>query len=109
MSHTASEATLASVSNAPGRTVAGCLALAAFTIGLAVGWYAGNPAEVVIGRAIVSMFVCLFLGLFAGWLMESAVRHELSEHARAHPIPDSSVSVEDLIEQKRQGSTGPSA
>lgn len=80
-----------------GRIVAGVLGLGAFTIALIAGLAAENELEIILGRAIASMFGCFAMGLIVGYLCEFAVSRELAAYRAARPIPNSELSVDELM------------
>jgi len=59
------------------RVSGAALGLLAFAITIGVGLYVGNPAEVILLRAIQALFVFCLLGLSVGWI----AKRLLDEHA----------------------------
>ncbi|MFG0285030.1 MAG: hypothetical protein ACF8R7_11455 [Phycisphaerales bacterium JB039] len=68
--------------------IATAVALCAFAIGLIAGLAAGNPSQVVLGRALVGMVVCYVVGHVLGACAESVVRRRVDAYKREHPVPD---------------------
>jgi len=92
-------------STSPVRAVAGSFALCGFTIAMIAGWGAGNSIDVIVIRALFSLFFCLLIGLFTGYFCLSAVGDYLKSYMSARPVPDSNVEVEDIaleIRTKRE-------
>ena len=57
--------------------IAGCFALAAFSIAVIAGVASGNPAASILTRALFAMFICYFIGLSAGWVCRRSILQEL--------------------------------
>ena len=51
------------------RLCGAALGLFAFAISIALGLAVGNPAEVVLRRAIQALLIFCVIGLFAGWVI----------------------------------------
>ena len=88
-----------STTTSPIRAVAGTLALAGFCLALLVGFGAGNPIEDILARAFVSLLGCLLVGCGVARMCDCVVSGFLADYARERPIPNSSVEVEDLVQQ----------
>lgn len=71
-----------------GQVVAATSGLCGFAIALVAGLLAGNPAETVILRALVAMFVCAVVGRVVGAAGFSAVRAHIEGYREANPIPE---------------------
>lgn len=77
-----------------GRLVATVMALAAFAVAVIAGLSAGNPATLVLGRALACMIVCQAVGTAVGSIGERVVREHLESrnvpapavHAGARPV-----------------------
>lgn len=69
------------------RTCGASLALLAFGVTILRGVAVGNPAEVVLSRALWALVVFLFIGLGAGWVAQTVIEehHQLKmeEEAKA--------------------------
>ncbi|MBL1218245.1 MAG: hypothetical protein D8M59_12210 [Planctomycetes bacterium] len=83
----------------PTRTVAGILAIGAFTVALLAGLPTGNSIEQVIVRAIICLFASYPVGLLIGYLGTKAIQSEMEQYIASHPIPDSNISLNDMIDQ----------
>ncbi len=59
------------------------MGLAAFFIAVLSGLMVDNPADVILGRALVAMMVCCMLGSVLGAMGEKAVTQHLSSRASA--------------------------
>lgn len=59
------------------------MGLAAFFIAVLSGLMVDNPADVILGRALVAMIVCCVMGSVLGSMAERAVSEHLSERAEA--------------------------
>lgn len=44
------------------------------------------PAETIIWRALIAMFVCWIVGRLVGWLAFRALQAEIEQYKRDHPI-----------------------
>jgi hypothetical protein len=59
------------------RTTGVQIGLLAFTVALIAGIYAGNPASVVLLRAVLVMFAGAAIGQMAGWTAKLVLRDHL--------------------------------
>ena len=80
-------------SGVPTRVIAAIGGLAAFAIALIAGLAAENPAEVILGRAVVAMFVCHAVAWIIGavgerTILESLARSEQPGTAPLEEAPD---------------------
>ncbi len=64
-----------------------CCGLAAFAIAVVAGLAAENPGEVILFRAIISMFLCQILGIGVGIVIEHVTRASIEAHKLARPDP----------------------
>jgi len=85
----------------PARVIAACFATCAFSVAIGSGIFAGNPASTVLMRAVVALCGAYLLGLIGGEIMAFAIRDHLRCYFREHPIPNSDVSVDDLVGELR--------
>jgi hypothetical protein len=67
----------------PTKVIASSMGLSAFAIATIAGLAADNPAENVLTRAIVSMFVCHVIGIALGMIGERAVREGVEKYVVA--------------------------
>lgn len=70
-----------------GQVVGAVTALCGFTIALIAGFIVGNPADTVIMRALIALFVCAVVGRVVGAVGFTAIRDHLSTYRKAHPVP----------------------
>lgn len=74
-----------------GRTIAGCFALAAFSVAVMAGLAGGNTAAAILVRALVAMIVCYPLGMLVGVLCRYVIEQHLAEQNA-----ESEETVEDV-------------
>ena len=89
------------------KAVAGCFALAAFTVAVVAGLAGGNTAISILGRALVAMIVCYPLGLLVGIVCRQVIQQHLREPAdpaddqqgavRAGQSAESEEEAEDVV------------
>jgi len=58
---------------APSRAIAGCVALAAFSISIVAGLAAQNPAATILIRACLALAICYPIGLIVGRIAQWVV------------------------------------
>lgn len=73
----------------PTKIIGACFGLTAFAIATIAGLLAGNAAEVVIGRALVSMVICQVVGWVIGFIGERTVTDAIREYQSARPVDGS--------------------
>ena len=78
------------------RTIAGCFALAAFSIALVAGIASGNPADTVLLRALLAMTFCYPVGLATGMVAQIVIEDHIVRHRADNPAPDS-THYEDVM------------
>lgn len=83
----------------PANVVAGCLGLAAFAIALLAGLGSGAEADVVLLRAVASMFVCFLVGYAVGLAGERAVHEAARRYRDQHPL-DNAVDQADADDSR---------
>ncbi len=71
------------MTGSPPHVIAGCFALAAFAVAVVAGVAGGNPASVVLGRALLAMTLCYPMGLMIGALCHRVVQEHLEATDRA--------------------------
>lgn len=71
---------------APTRIIAACCGLAGFAIAIVGGLAADNPAEEVLVRGLISLFLCNVLGWIIGAVAERTVRESISGSGAARDI-----------------------
>lgn len=75
------------MSTATANTIAGCFALAAFTVATLSGLAAGNPASSVLSRALIAMVVCYPIGIVVGLIAHRLVAEHVAAHLAEHSDP----------------------
>lgn len=76
------------------KVIGACCGLAAFAIAVIAGLASENPGEVILFRALVGMFVCQFVGLGIGMVIERIVMDSIQAHKQSRPDPSvAGVSV----------------
>ena len=85
----------------PARVIAACFGMSAFAVALITGIFAGNPSGTVLERGLVCLFLGYVLGLIAGEMLAFAIRDYLRQHIAENPIPNSEVSLDDLVGELR--------
>ena len=76
----------------PTKVIAASSGLCGFAVGLIAGLAADNPAEVVLGRALLAMFACQLVGWVVGTIGERIVRDAIVRYRDSHPVNSSSTS-----------------
>lgn len=71
-----------------GQVVGAISALCGFAVALIAGMAAGNPADTVILRALVAMFVCALVGRAVGAAGFAAIRSHIETFREANPVPE---------------------
>ncbi len=57
-----------------------------FAAAVVVGFLAGNAAEIIIFRAMVTMLICWCIGRAAGAIAQRAIDDHIDEYKSANPI-----------------------
>ena len=71
----------------PVKVIAACSGLSAFSVAMMAGLLADNPADVILSRAVASLFVCYIVGGAVGFVMEQAVAEGVREYKEEKPLP----------------------
>jgi len=90
---------------APAKTIASALALGAFSVAIIAGLAVGNPADVVLARALVSMFGCYLVGSAVAAVGMRAVE-EAGEQAVARIHEEQQASAEAEQPAQSQAESG---
>ena len=61
------------------KAIAGCFALAAFTVAVLAGLAGGNAAMSILGRALIAMIACYPVGLLIGVVCQHVVEQHVRE------------------------------
>jgi putative Mn2+ efflux pump MntP len=69
------------------KVIGACCGLGAFAVAVVAGIAAENPGEVVLFRALVSMFACQVVGLGVGMVIEQVIADSIKAHKKARPDP----------------------
>ncbi len=85
----------------PARVIAGCFGMCAFSIAIICGIFAANPPSVVLSRALIALFDAYLMGLVAGEILSFAIRDHLRQYIADHPIPNSDISLDDIVGELR--------
>lgn len=85
----------------PAKVIAGCFASCAFSVSVITGVAVGNEPAVVLSRAILCLFGAFLAGLLAGEILSFVIRTHLLEYFTSNPVPDSDVSLDDLVSALR--------
>ena len=87
--------------------IASVMGLGAFGIAIIAGLAVDNPADHILSRALISMFVCNIVGLAVGILAERTVTDSIGTYIKARPVhehlADDSIPVAQIAptEQRR--------
>lgn len=87
------------------RVIATCFALAGFAATAIVGVYVGNPAALVLGRAILVMIAAYVVGRLLGGVMARAISHHVTQYKQSRPLPQ--VEVEDANASTQPSTVSP--
>lgn len=71
------------------RAIAGCFALACFSVALIAGLASGRDASGILSRAILALLAGQVIGALAGWALSRVFREAFDSIRAAHPIPPS--------------------
>jgi len=69
------------------RVMAGCVSMAAFAVAIIAGMAGGNPAVLVLGRALIAMVVCYPVGLIVGFVCERVIAMHGKDVEQQNPLP----------------------
>ncbi len=83
---------------AASRAIAGCLALAAFTVAVISGLAGGNTATSILGRAILAMIICYPIGLVIGLVCEHVIQTHVEQKAAEDEAAASAQSAKSAEE-----------
>ena len=88
------------LADVPTKLISGVLGLMGFATAAVVGLLANNPGLVIIGRALVAMLVCSFIGRLLGMVGEVCVREFVEHYKTGRPIPRMPQELIDLQEEQ---------
>lgn len=69
------------------RVMAGCFAMSAFAVAIASGLGTGNPATMILGRALIAMMICYPVGLVIGVVCERVIAQHMADYQQQRPLP----------------------
>ena len=85
----------------PTKLVSGVLGLMGFMTASVVGLLAGNPGFIIIGRAMVAMLCCAFVGRILGAVGQVCVREFVERYKIDRPQPSKPQALMDLDRKNR--------
>lgn len=88
----------------PVRAIAGCFALAAFSVAIISGLGAGRSTNAIIQSALIVLLLGQMVGYLFGHLIRAAVREKMVSFELANPIPvdDDSSEAKPPSDQRSQ-------
>ncbi len=75
------------------KVIACGFALLGFALAVISGLLAGNPATMVLGRALIVLMVCNMLGHAAGTILFRVVDEHVHAYEAARPVPEVSLTT----------------
>lgn len=91
----------------PARMIATIFALAAFAVMVVVGMLAGNPALIILWRALMALVACYVAGRILGALAQRAVREHIEQYKQRYPISAAQPAAETTHTTDAQTQRGP--
>lgn len=85
----------------PSKLTSGVLGLMGFLTAAVVGLLAGNPGVVILGRGMVAMICCAFVGRILGSVGEVCVREFVNRYKSDRPEPTKPQELVDLDLEQR--------
>ncbi len=85
------------------KAVAGCFAMAAFTVAVVAGLAGGNPAISILVRALVAMIVCYPLGLLVGLVCRQVIQQHLRKPVGTTDEQEEAVRAGQSVESEEDG------
>ena len=82
-----------------GKAIAGCFALAAFSVAIIAGLASGNTSSSILTRALLAMFVCYPVGLLVGFVCRYVIEQHLGQAAERS---DETDAVSERAEQSAE-------
>ena len=80
----------------PSRVVSGTMGLVGFAMASVIGLWAGNPAMVILTRALVACAVCAIVGRILGSIGEVCTREFVVHYKNLNPRPRLPEELEKL-------------
>ncbi len=90
------------LADVPTKLISGVLGLMGFTTASIVGLLANNPGIVIIGRALVAMLICSFIGRLLGMVGEVCVREFVEHYKTGRPKPEMPQELIDFHEKQAE-------
>ncbi len=81
------------MAGAASRAVAGCFALAAFSVAVVAGLAGGNAPSSILVRALIAMIVCYPVGLVIGLVCQHVVEEHVKARSDASVVPERGVGA----------------
>ncbi len=85
----------------PTKLTSGVLGLMGFMTACLVGLLAGNPGIIILGRALIAMVCCAFVGKILGAVGEVCVREFVNRYKYDRPEPTIPQQLADLDMEKQ--------
>jgi len=85
----------------PTKLTSGVLGLMGFMTACLVGLLAGNPGIIILGRALIAMLCCAFVGKVLGAVGEVCVREFVNLYKYDRPEPTMPQQLADLDMEKQ--------
>ncbi|RMD66607.1 MAG: hypothetical protein D6824_00530 [Planctomycetota bacterium] len=85
------------------KTVGVVSGLAAFAVALITGLAVDNPSDVILSRALGSLFVCYLIGIGVGAALDRLAHEALQSHQQANPAPNAAPSAPEETKQENVG------
>ena len=82
------------------KAVAGCFAMAAFTVAVVAGLAGGNTAISILGRALVAMIICYGLGLLVGLVCRQVIQQHVRNPTDAQDEQEAAVRAGQSVESE---------
>lgn len=70
----------------PAKVIATVMGLGAFGVAIIAGLAVDNPADHILSRALISMFVCNIVGFLVGALAERTVTDSIGTYVNSLPL-----------------------
>lgn len=71
----------------PTKIISACFALCAFIVAVIAGLAADNPADTILLRAIVGMFIAQIVGFLVGAAAERTITDSVRQYQANNPVP----------------------
>lgn len=71
----------------PTKLISACFGLCAFVVAIIAGLAADNPADTILIRAIVGMFIAQVVGFLVGAAAERTIADSVRQYQSSNPVP----------------------